>query len=223
MTVPGGKVMPIQPLPHDAGAARRRKRQGPKGRQVDLAALDQVRRALGPLPLRRDLLIEHLHAIQDAHRQLTTAHLAALAQLLHLAQTEVFEVASFYHHFDIVRENPDGGFDAPPRITVRVCEGLSCELAGARDLLRELPGILRADVRVVAAPCVGRCEQAPVAVVHQNAIGASTCARIAAAVAANDTAPRVEPHVDLAAYRAAGGYRLLADCLEGRREVESVL
>src|SRR5439155_18360299 len=103
--------------------------------------------------------------LNDRFGQLTTAHLAALAERMKLSQVEVFEVASFYHHFDVVRENASGGFDAPPRLTVRVCEGLSCELAGARELLDELPRLLDAQVRVVAAPCVGRCEQAPVAVV----------------------------------------------------------
>src|SRR5688500_5484927 len=121
-------VIPLAQLDADL---RRRKRREPRGRQVAPEAVQAVQQALGDLPLRRDLLIEHLHALQDHYRQLTTAHLAALARLLRLSQAEVYEVASFYHHFDVVRENADGSFDAPPRLTVRVCDGLSCELAGA--------------------------------------------------------------------------------------------
>ena len=134
-------------------ASRERKRQAPKGRRVDARALAEVQRLLGTEPRRRDLLIEHLHKIQDSFGHLSAAHLAALAQEMRLAQTEVFEVASFYHHFDIVRE----GEAAPPALTVRVCDGLSCEMAGARDLLARLPAILGKDVRVIAAPCIGRC------------------------------------------------------------------
>src|SRR5690606_2464202 len=128
---------------------------------------------------RRDLLIEHLHKIQDRYGCLSTAHLAALAQEMRLAQTEVYEVASFYHHFDVVRE----GQDAPLALTVRVCASLSCEMAGARDLLARLPALLGSAVRVLAAPCVGRCEQAPVAVVGQNPVPRASAETVAAKVA----------------------------------------
>ena len=132
-----------------------------------------MRVLLGDEPRRPDLLIEHLHKLQDSFGCLSAAHLAALAQEMRLAQTEVYEVASFYHHFDIVKE----GEAAPPALTVRVCDSLSCELAGARELLAKLPALLGQEVRVIAAPCVGRCEQAPVAVVGQNAVPHASCDR----------------------------------------------
>jgi NADH:ubiquinone oxidoreductase subunit F (NADH-binding)/NADH:ubiquinone oxidoreductase subunit E len=205
------------------GASRQRKRQAPRGRQVDAGALAEVQQTLGDGPYRRDLLIEYLHALQDRFGQLATAHLAALAQLLRLAQTEVFEVASFYHHFDIVREDADGQAPAPPRLTVRVCDGLACELAGAADLLQRLPSLLDADVRVIAAPCIGRCEQAPAAVVHQHPLARATVDSVMQAVQAGRTRVEPLPYIDLAAYTAGGGYALLRDCVAGRRDVEAVL
>ena len=218
------RTIPILAVDPDAAAAsRQRKRQQPKGRQVDPVALQQVRDTLGDLPLRRDLLIEHLHRLQDSFRQLTTAHLAALARLLDLSQAEVYEVASFYHHFDIVRENADGSFDAPPRLTVRVCDGLSCELAGARELLQKLPALLGADVRLLAAPCIGRCEQAPAAVVHQHPVARASVESVLDALQAGRTTHEPTGWIDLAAYRAAGGYALLERCLNGALGVESVI
>ena len=218
------RTIPILAVdPNAAAASRQRKRQQPKGRQVDPVALQQVRDTLGDLPLRRDLLIEHLHRLQDSFRQLTTAHLAALARLLDLSQAEVYEVASFYHHFDIVRENADGSFDAPPRLTVRVCDGLSCELAGARELLQKLPALLGADVRLLAAPCIGRCEQAPAAVVHQHPVARASVESVLDALQAGRTTHEPTGWIDLAAYRAAGGYALLERCLNGALGVESVI
>ena len=141
----------------------------PKGRVVEADALAQVQSLLGTTPCRRDLLIEYLHKIQDKFGHVSAAHMVALAREMKLAMTEVFEVASFYHHFDIVKEGPDGRVTPAPALTVRVCDGLSCEMAGAQDLLKRLPALLGTAVRVIPAPCVGRCEQAPVAVVHHNA------------------------------------------------------
>ena len=205
------------------GASRQRKREAPKGRQVLPSALAEVHASIGPGPWRRDLLIEYLHALQDRFGQLATTHLAALAQLLKLAQTEVFEVASFYHHFDIVREDADGQIAAPPRLTVRVCDGLACELAGAAELLAKLPALLDAEVRVIAAPCIGRCEQAPAVAVHQHALARASIDSVLQAVRAGHTTAAPAPYIDLEAYRASGGYALLRDCVEGRRDVESVL
>jgi NADH:ubiquinone oxidoreductase subunit F (NADH-binding)/NADH:ubiquinone oxidoreductase subunit E len=202
--------------------SKERKRQAPKGRRVDADALAQVQELLGPAPRRRDLLIEHLHKIQDRFGHLPAGHLAALAQEMRLAQTEVFEVATFYHHFDVIKE----GESAPAALTVRVCDGLSCELAGARELLAQLPALLGREVRVIAAPCVGRCEQAPAVVVGQNPVAPARCEAIAAAVTAGATRhPRdaLAEATGFAAYRAAGGYALLRDCVEGRRDVESVI
>jgi formate dehydrogenase len=198
-------------------AARVRPRR--KGRAVDPAALAEVRGLLGSQPRRRDLLIEHLHAIQDALGHLPAAHLVALAHELRLAPAEVFEVATFYHHFDVVRE----GDAAPPAITVRVCDSLSCELAGASDLLARLPALLGGGVRVIPAPCVGRCETAPVAVVGQNAVPHATPEFVAATVRARAVRASLSPALPYAAYRAAGGYRLYADCVTGRRDRESVM
>src|SRR3569623_3278755 len=145
---------PIIPFAVDGGI-KERKRQAPKGRRVDPVALAEVQALLGAASRQPDLLSENQHAIQDRYGCLSAAHLAALAQEMRLAQAEVYEVASFYHHFDVVKE----GDSAPPALTVRVCDGLACELAGMRDLLERLPAILGKEVRVLAAPCIGRCEQ----------------------------------------------------------------
>jgi formate dehydrogenase len=201
------------------GASRQRKREAPKGRVVDPVAQAEVRQLLGAASRARDLLIEHLHRLQDHFGHLNARHLAALAREMGLAQTEVYEVATFYHHFDVVKE----GETAPPALTVRVCDGLSCEMAGAGDLLARLPGILGKDVRVVAAPCIGRCEQAPAVAVGQHPVGRASCDSVAAAVAAGQTKHRPEGFIDLAAYRAQGGYALLAQCIAGQRDVESVI
>src|SRR5436309_8636553 len=140
---------------------RRRPRRTPKGRQVDPQALDEVRALLSDRPRRRDLLIEHLHLIQDRYGHLSAAHLAALAAEIKLAMTEVYEVATFYAHFDVVKE----GETPPPPVTVRVCDSLSCAMAGSEALLERLSSLLGKDVRVVRAPCMGACDRAPVCAV----------------------------------------------------------
>ncbi len=200
-------------------AVRQRKREAPKGRRASAAALAMVRDLLGDSPPRRDLLIEHLHALQDRFGHLSTDHLAALAQQMNLAQTEVYEVASFYHHFDIVRE----GEPAPPALTVRVCDGLSCEMAGARELLQRLPAVLGSAVRVIAAPCIGRCEQAPAAVVGQHPLAHASIEKVTNAIAAGHTVHVSAGHIGLAEYKAEGGYRLLLQCIAGEQDVESVI
>jgi NADH:ubiquinone oxidoreductase subunit F (NADH-binding)/NADH:ubiquinone oxidoreductase subunit E len=201
------------------GASRERKRAAPKGRQADPQALREIQSLLGDAPRRRDLLIEYLHLVQDACGALAPAHLAALAQELGLAQAEVYEVASFYHHFDVLRE----GEAAPAALTVRVCAGLSCEMAGAKDLLARLPAILGAGVRVLAAPCIGRCEGAPAVLVGQQPLASATLETVRASAASGATTHVHAGHVDLSAYRALGGYALLRDCLEARRDAESVI
>jgi len=200
------------------GATRQRKREAPKGRRVDPQALADVQAALGTAARRRDLLIEHLHAIQDRYGCLSAAHLAALAQELGLAQSEVYEVATFYHHFDVLRD----GEEAPPALTVRVCAGLSCELAGARDLLDRLPAILGARVRVLAAPCIGRCDGAPAALVGQRPVTGASVETVLAA-SAGATTDAHAGHIDYDAYRAAGGYRLLRACMEGHLDPEATI
>src|SRR5437588_1342223 len=139
------------------GSGRRRPARTPKGRQVDPRALEEVRALLGERPRRRDLLIEHLHLIQDRFGQLSAAHLAALANEMRLALAEVYEVATFYAHFDVVKDGTP-----PPAVTVRVCDSLSCAMAGGEHLLDALKASLGPDVRVVRAPCMGACDQAPI-------------------------------------------------------------
>jgi formate dehydrogenase len=209
---------PVIPIAVE-GATRQRKRQAPKGRRVDPQALAEVQALLGTASRQADLLIEHLHTIQDRYACLSAAHLAALAQEMRLAQTEVYEVASFYHHFDIVKE----GESSPAALTVRVCDGLSCEMAGARELLERLPAILGKEVRVLHAPCIGRCEQAPAAVVGQLPLPHATAEKVAALVEARVFQHQPEGYVDLAQYQAAGGYGTLQQCVTGERDVESVL
>src|ERR1700689_341007 len=143
------------------GRTRNRPLRTPKGRQVDPQALAEVQSLLTDRPRRRDLLIEHLHLIQDKYGYISSAHLAALAAEMKLSQTEVYEVATFYAHFDVVKE----GETPPPPVTVRVCDSLSCALAGAERLLQDLPKALGPDVRVVRAPCMGACDHAPVCAV----------------------------------------------------------
>lgn len=178
-----------------------------------------MRALLGQEPRRRDLLIEHLHKIQDAYGHLSAAHLAALAKEMNLALTEVYEVATFYHHFDVVKE----GDAVPPAITVRVCESLSCELAGAHELMAQLKKQLGPGVRVIPAPCVGRCAGAPVAVVGQKPIEHAKADRVLRAVERRDLKDTPPKCVTYKEYRAQGGYRLLAECLAGKHDPEQLV
>jgi formate dehydrogenase len=203
------------------GGTVKRGKGGPgklKGRPVDPVALEQVQALLGAAPRRRDLMVEHLHKIQDRYGYLSAAHLVALAREMRLAPTEVYEVATFYHHFDVVKDGM-----APPPLTVRVCDSLSCELAGGRELIESLRQALGTGVRVIPAPCVGRCEQAPVAVVGRHPVAHATPAAITSLVGANKTECPVEPYIAFSEYRAQGGYKLAAECLSGRRDVEEIL
>ncbi len=197
-----------------------RVRSTPKGRRVDPTARKEVVELLGSAPRRRDLLIEHLHKIQDRYGHLSAPHLVALAAEMKMAMTEVYEVATFYHHFDVVKD----GETPPPAITVRVCDSIACDLAGSQSLLAKLPGLLGSDVRVLHAPCVGRCDTAPVAVVGQNPVPNATTEKVAALVSTKsvrDTAPPA--HVDYAAYRANGGYELAAACVNGTKSKDDVI
>ncbi|MCQ9376678.1 NAD(P)H-dependent oxidoreductase subunit E [Methyloversatilis sp. XJ19-49] len=198
---------------------RRMVKPTPKGRALDPVAVEEVQALLGRMPRRPDLLIECLHLLQDTYRAVHARHLAALAAELKMSQAEVYEVATFYHHFDVLRE----GEGAPAELTVRVCDTLSCKMAGADDLLKKLPGILGTKVRVIPAPCVGRCEQAPVVVVGQNALGGATEADVKAAVKASESTHPLPRYVGYKAYLKAGGYQLFRDLVEGRRDVESVI
>jgi NADH:ubiquinone oxidoreductase subunit F (NADH-binding)/NADH:ubiquinone oxidoreductase subunit E len=210
----------------------KRVRGTPKGRHVEPQARADVRALLGSDPRRRDLVIEYLHRIQDRHGCLSAAHLVALAEELKMAMAEVFEVATFYHHFDVVKE----GDIQPPAVTVRVCDSLSCEMAGAHALLESLPTILGPAVRVLHAPCVGRCETAPVAVVGQNPVPRATTESVKALVEAGAVAHPgrgdtghpdldvVTPgHIDYAAYKNDGGYALASACSRGEHQPADVM
>ena len=198
---------------------RRRPRRTPKGRQVEPAALDQVRALFGDRPRRRDLLIEHLHLIQDRYGHISAAHLAALAQEMRLAYAEVYEVATFYAHFDVVKE----GEQAPPPVTVRVCDSLSCAMAGAEHLVRELPSRLGADVRVVRAPCMGACDHAPVCAVGHVQVMGATQESVAATIAKGAHPRAYATAGPLDAYLSGGGYQLLRACLAGTRTRDDVI
>ena len=217
-----------------------------KGRQADDASLAEVRRLIGKVADRRDLLIENLHKLNDEYRALHDRHLVALAKEMNLPMAEVYEVATFYHHFEVVRGN-----DPVADITVRVCDGIACELAGAQNLLAKLPAILgNPKVKVIAAPCVGRCEQAPVAVVHQYPVLFATTDKVQAAVKNNLTTQPIakddanfEPadfveqgvsqqgehqevspgYVGYESYRAQGGYTLAKEIVDGKHDAESII
>lgn len=196
-----------------------KKRKGPKGHAIDLGSLREVRALLGSESRQKDLLIEHLHKIQDRYQHLSTKHLVALAQEMNLATAEVFEVASFYHHFDVVKE----GQQAPPELTVRVCESLACAMSGGHELAHALEHDLGDDVRVQKVPCVGRCQHAPVAVVGQNPIDHATAASVKTAVDSKDIKAKITQYINLAQYKADGGYQTLKSLLEGCIDPEIIL
>ena len=219
----------VSALPSDRSSKTKKRgggglRSTPKGRRVDPKAQEEIRELLADTPRRRDLLIEHLHKIQDRFGCLQARHLVALAAEMKLAMAEVYEVATFYHHFDVVKE----GEAAPPAITVRVCDSIACELAGSQQLLAKLPPLLGTDVRVLHAPCVGRCDMAPVAVVGQNPVPHASTGKVVETVQAGrvshpDSGPVTPEPIDYAAYRATAGYGLLAECVSGRRTPEKVI
>ncbi len=201
------------------GAGRGRTRRTPKGRQVDPEALDQVRRLLGDRPRRRDLLIEHLHLIQDACNGISTAHLAALAEEMRVPLAEAFEVATFYAHFDVLDED-----DAPlPPVTVRVCDSLTCEMMGAAALLQSLGARAGEDFRVLRAPCMGRCDTAPVAEVGHHHVDHASAESVLSAVRHGHVHPVIPDCTRFDHYRAGGGYALLEACRAGEHSVESVM
>ena len=217
-----------------------------KGRQADDASIDEVRALIGLKPAeghRRDLLIEHLHKLNDAYRCLHDRHLVALSKEMNIPMAEVYEVATFYHHFEVVR-----GDEKAPGVTIRVCDGLACELAGAQDLLARLPALLGdADARVIAAPCIGRCEQAPAAVVHQCPVPFATPEAVISVLnsgsrqetrgpsainfVASDFVEKSIPgeplgatpgHTTYEMYRANGGYALAASLASGEDDIERI-
>lgn len=200
-------------------SGRGRGRKTPKGRQVDETALAEIIALLGDRPRRRDLLIEHLHLIQDRFGSLSAAHLRALAEEMKLPQAEIYEVASFYAHFDVVKEDET----APPALTIRVCDSLSCELAGAEALKKALSdGLDPSEIRVLRAPCMGRCDTAPVVELGHNHIDHATPEKVNAAIAAQETHARVPDYETFETYQAAGGYTTLANFRAGQKTVDQV-
>ena len=181
-------------------------RKTPKGRQYDDNALKEVEELLGNLELRSDLLIEHLHRVQDKFGHLSMRHLRALAELLKMSMAEVYEVATFYAHFDVVREDEK----APPALTIRVCDSLSCELAGSKELKAALEdGFDVNQVRVLRAPCMGRCDTAPTLEVGHNHIDYATVEKVRAAISSGDTNVKIPDYEALKTYMKKGGYSKL--------------
>ena len=243
---PSGEIKAIAVATADDLRETIRRKSKLKGRQADDVSLAEVRQLIGDAPHRRDLLIENLHKLNDEYRALHDRHLVALAKEMNLPMAEVYEVATFYHHFEVVRGN-----DPVADITVRVCDGISCELAGAQNLLAKLPAILgNPNVKVIAAPCVGRCEQAPVAVVHQYPVLFATVDKVSAAVKNNLTSQpmakdsanfdpaalaekgvspqgenqAVSPdYVGYESYRKQGGYALAKEIIDGKKDAESII
>ncbi len=198
---------------------KRKKRRGPKGHAVDLAALAEVQSLLGDESRQRDLLIEHLHKIQDQYQHISSKHLVALAHEMKLSPAEVYEVASFYHHFDVVKE----GQAAPAPLTVRVCESLTCSMVGANPLINALENGLGDDVRVQKVPCVGRCQHAPVAIVGQNPIHQATVKTVTTAVENKVVKQSISDYISMDSYKADGGYQTLKKVLEGKVSTESIM
>ena len=199
---------------------RRGRDRGPKGRGLDDAALEDVRALLGERPRRRDLLIEHLHLIQDRYGHLSAAHLRALAEEMRLSQAEVYEVASFYDHFDIVNE----GETPPPALTIRVCDSVSCMLAGAEKLIGELGSAVDPKaVRVVRAPCMGRCAGAPAARIGDREVDHATAEKLQEMARDGQTDVVVPEHVELAAYLADGGYETLRKVRSGEIGLDAII
>ena len=201
------------------GAGRKRAKATPKGRQVDPTAAHEIELLLGDRPRRRDLLIEHLHLIQDGYHHISAAHLAALADEMKLSFAEVFETATFYAHFDIVKE---GEPDIAP-LTIRVCDSLTCAMLGGETLLKQLQSKAGPGIRVVRAPCVGFCDSAPVAEVGHRYVLRATAPEVLATAARGETDPVIPAYVDYDAYVKDGGYKLLGDLRSGRISKDDIL
>src|SRR5215204_4649689 len=223
--IAGGEfAMNIQNPPRVFGGngakpGNRKPRRTPKGRQIDPQAAGEIAALLGDRSRQRDLLIEHLHLIQDKYGHISSAHMAALAAEMKLSQTEVYEVATFYAHFDVVKE----GETPPPPVTVRVCDSLSCAMAGADRLLNDLPKLLGTGVRVLRAPCMGACDRAPVCAVGHVQVMKATDEAVKKIATPHTHAHALKPGTDFDAYRAGGGYKLFEDALAGKRTRDELI
>jgi formate dehydrogenase len=219
--MPDGNQTPERPLDRmiHPGSGRRKAPPTPKGRQTDPDRLTEVRDVIGDNPRRQDWLIENLHCIQDRYGHLSAAHLTALAEEMKLPMAVVFEVASFYAHFDIVMD----GEDPPPPLTIRVCDGIACEMNGANEILKQLPAAVGEHVRVLRAPCVGRCACAPVAEVGHHWVDHADVHTVAEAARAGRTEPDIPEHIGFDEYVAHGGYQLLRNCLNGTHSADDIV
>ncbi|THD71467.1 MAG: NADH-quinone oxidoreductase subunit F [Bradyrhizobium sp.] len=211
-------VQQVRPFEHP-GEGRRRAKSTPKGRQIDPQAAEEIALLLGDRQRRRDLLIEHLHLIQHHYNQISAAHLAALADEMKLAFAEVFETATFYAHFDVVKE---GEPNIPP-LTIRVCDSLTCAMLGAEKLLQQVQEKAGPGIRVVRAPCVGRCDTAPAAEVGHHFVDHASVSSVLAAAKGGDTHPHLPDYIDYDAYLAGGGYTLLKRLRSGDLAREDLL
>ena len=217
---PQAPLMTDSPSPDKANGSRRRPRRFARGRQVTAQARAEIARLLGARQHSREFLIEHLHLIQDRYRCISAAHLAALAAEMKLSQAEVYEVATFYHHFDVLKE----GDNPPPPLTVRVCESLPCAMRGADDLARQLHENLDANqVRILRAPCMGLCDGAPAVMLARRQIANATLATVSEHIKAGNTTAEVPNHPRLQDYRAQKGYALLEACRDGRHKPEDII
>jgi len=203
----------------DRTAKRGRRKPHPKGRQLDTDSLDEVRAVLGDMAPGRDLLIECLHRLQDRFGFLSARHLNALADHMRLPQAEVYEVTTFYAHFNVIKESEA----PPPPLTVRVCDGIACEMAGCGELFDTLAERLGSEVRVVRSPCVGACDKAPVAVLGHGQIPRATPDSVATAVAQGKAPATEYATMDFATYVAQGGYNTLRSLLGDRQARDDVL
>lgn len=204
---------------HKSGSNLKKSRPIGKGRQVDMQALAEVQALLGDEPRRKDLLIEHLHKIQDAYKHISAAHLVALAHEMKLSRAEVYEVATFYHHFDVIKEDQT----PPPQLTVRVCDSMTCEMLGANPLIASLEQGMGDKVRIQRVPCIGRCDKAPVAVVGMQPVEFADTDKVAAQVNANNVAPEELEPLRFETYVEQGGYQTYQQCMNGQIPVEDVL
>ena len=202
-----------------------------KGRTIDFEALKEVRDLLGEIPRRRDLLIESLHLIQDKYYSLSEKHLFALAFEMKMAPAEVYEVATFYHHFDVIKESANTvlGNSKPPSLTIRVCNSISCEMSGSKNLLESLKKSSIAipdsgeNVRIQSVPCIGRCQHAPVAVVGKNPVDCASYELIRKKIQQKSIFPEIPKNIDFEKYRLSGGYNLFQECILSKKTAEEVI
>lgn len=204
---------------HNQGKPLKMPRSVGKGRQIDPKALAEVQTLLGDASRQKDLLIEHLHLIQDHHKHISANHLVALAHEMKLSRAEVYEVATFYHHFDVIKEDQT----PPPALTVRVCDSMTCEMMGAEALISSLEAGLDDGVRVQRVPCIGRCDKAPVAVVGMHPVEKADCNAVTEKVNAHQQEPEFIEPITYETYLDKDGYQTYQQCISGQIDVESVL